>query len=85
MLTLTAHNSDRGIKMEILDHVGVFIAVVVLSALIYVCYGYAPRITKAIAPSTAHGILRVMAFILLCIGVQIAWNGVSMLLRTVLR
>ena len=85
MLTLTAHNSGRGIKMEILDHVGVFVAVVVLSVLVYVCYGYAPRITKAIAPSTAHGILRVMAFILLCIGVQIAWNGVSILLHGVIR
>ena len=85
MLTLTAQNSDRGIKVEILDHVGIFVAVVVLSALVYVCYGYAPRITKAIAPSTAHGILRVMAFILLCIGVQIAWNGVSVLLKGVIR
>lgn len=85
MLTLTAHNSEQGIKKEILDHVGVFVAVVVLSALVYVCYGYAPRITKAIAPSTAHGILRVMAFILLCIGAQIAWNGVSVLLKGVIR
>lgn len=85
MLTLTAHNSENGIKMEVLDHVGVFVAVVVLSALVYVCYAYAPRITKAIAPSTAHGILRVMAFILLCIGVQIAWNGLSVLLKGVLK
>jgi multiple antibiotic resistance protein len=29
-----------------------------------------------------HGILRVIAFILMCIGVQIAWNGVSMLAVT---
>jgi multiple antibiotic resistance protein len=85
VLTLTAHNSDRGIKMEIMDHVGVFVAVVVLSALVYACYAYAPRITKAIAPSTAHGILRVMAFILVCIGVQIAWNGLSVLLSGVLK
>jgi multiple antibiotic resistance protein len=26
-----------------------------------------------------HGILRVIAFILMCIGVQIAWNGIAML------
>ena len=84
-LTLTAHNSDRGIRMEVLDHIGVFVAVVVLSALVYVCYAYAPRITKAIPPSTAHGILRVVAFILLCIGVQIAWNGLSLLLGSVMK
>ncbi|HEX4068386.1 MAG TPA: MarC family protein [Acidobacteriaceae bacterium] len=83
MLTLTAHISERGLTKEVLGHVGVFLAVVVLSALVYVCYGYAPKITKAISPSTAHGILRVVAFILLCIGVQIAWNGLSVLLKSV--
>jgi multiple antibiotic resistance protein len=85
MLTLTAHSSDRGLTQTILAHLGIFLAVVVLSALVYVCYGYAPKITKAIAPSTAHGILRVMAFILLCIGVQIGWNGMSVLLGAVLK
>ena len=43
------------------------------------------RITKIIPPSTAHGILRVVAFILLCIGVQIAWNGLAVLVAAVLR
>ena len=83
MLTLTAHISEQGLTAEILGHVGIFLAVVVLSALVYVCYGYAPKITKMISPSTAHGILRVVAFILMCIGVQIAWNGLSVLLKSV--
>jgi NADP-dependent 3-hydroxy acid dehydrogenase YdfG len=55
---------------------------VVISVLCYLCYAYAPKITKVIPPSTAHGILRVVAFVLLCIGVQIAWNGLSALLAT---
>jgi len=59
--------------------------VIALSALVFVCYAYAPKITKSIPASTAHGILRVVAFILLCIGIQIAWNGLSMLLATVIR
>ena len=84
MLTLSAHASQGDITSKVLSHVGLFIAVVVLSALIYLCYAYAPRITRAIPPSTAHGILRVIAFILLCIGVQIAWNGLSRLLTDVL-
>ena len=85
LLTLTAHISDRVISKDMLAHVGVFLAVVVLSALVYVCYAYAPKITKVIQPSIAHGILRVVAFILLCIGVQIAWNGLAELLATVVR
>lgn len=83
MLTLSAHMAGGKLTENTLAHLGVFLAVVVLSALVYVCYAYAPRITKAIPPSTAHGILRVVAFILLCIGVQIAWNGLSVLLKAV--
>jgi len=30
-------------------------------------------------------IIRLSSFILLCIGVQILWNGLSALLRTVMR
>jgi len=63
----------------------VFLAVVVISVLCYFCYAYAPKITKAIPPSTAHGILRVIAFILFCIGIQIGWNGLSAPLTTIFK
>jgi multiple antibiotic resistance protein len=85
LLTLTAHISGRVISNDILAHIGVFLAVVVLSTMVYFCYAYAPKITKVISPSTAHGILRVVAFILLCIGVQIAWNGLAVLLAKIPR
>ena len=85
LLTLTAHISDRNLTQNVLGHVGVFLSVVVLSVLCYFCYAYAPKITKAIRPSTAHGILRVIAFVLFCIGTQIAWNGLSTLLGTIIK
>jgi multiple antibiotic resistance protein len=85
VLTLTAHSSDKALSRNVLAHLGIFLAVVVLSALVYFCYAYAPKITKVISPSTAHGILRVVAFILLCIGVQIAWNGLAQLLATIIK
>jgi len=85
LLTLTAHISYKALSINIQAHIGVFLAVVALSVLCYFCYAYAPKITRAIPPSTAHGILRVIAFILLCIGIQIAWNGLSALLVTVIK
>jgi multiple antibiotic resistance protein len=85
MLTLSAHMSGRTVRADVLSHLGVFLAVVVLSAGVYFCYAYAPKVTSKIAPSTAHGILRIVAFILFCIGVQIAWNGFAPLLRSVVR
>jgi multiple antibiotic resistance protein len=85
LLTVTAHISDKNLTHNILAHLAVFLAIVVLSALCFFCYAYAPRITKAIPPSTSHGILRVIAFILLCIGIQIAWNGLSALIATIVK
>jgi multiple antibiotic resistance protein len=83
VLTLSAHMSGKSVTDDVLSHAGTFLAIVVLSILVYYCYAYAPKITSKISPATAHGILRVVAFILLCIGVQIAWNGLSDLLKTI--
>ena len=82
MLTLSAHASRTGVLANILAHVGIAIAVVALSVSVYVCYTYAPKITQKVAPQTAQGILRVIAFVLMCIGVQIAVNGLQAMMAT---
>jgi multiple antibiotic resistance protein len=84
MLTLSVHATHPTVSETIIAHLGLFLSAIVLSGGIYFCYAYAPKIASAISPSTAHGILRVIAFILLCIGVQIAWNGLSSLLEPLL-
>jgi multiple antibiotic resistance protein len=84
MLTLSVHATHPTVSQTILAHLGLFLSAMALSGGIYFCYAYAPKITSTISPSTAHGILRVIAFILLCIGVQIAWNGLSGLLTPLL-
>jgi multiple antibiotic resistance protein len=85
MLTLAAHSPQRPISDNLLAHAGLLIAILVLCLSVYFCYAYAPTIAQRISPSTAHGILRVIAFILLCIGVQIAWNGLVPLLASIVR
>lgn len=84
-LTLSAHASSNGVLNNVMAHLGIFLAIVALSVTVFLCYGYAPKITSKVSPQTAHGILRVIAFVLLCIGVQITWNGVEALLKTVLK
>jgi multiple antibiotic resistance protein len=84
MLTLTVHAKHPAVPETVLAYVGLFIATVALSGTIYLCYAYAPRISRSISPATIHGVLRVIAFILFCIGVQIAWNGVDGLLKPLL-
>lgn len=80
MLTLTAQATQDTITHTLIAHAGIILACVATSILVFLFYANAPRITKAVAPSTAHGILRVIAFFLFCIGVQITWTGLSALL-----
>lgn len=78
-LTLSAHAS-KGTFVDILfAHLGVLTGMALMCFAVFIFYAYAPVITAKISPSTAHGILRVIAFILFCIGVQIAWNGFTAL------
>ncbi len=85
MLTLSAHASVKGALPNGLAHIGIVLAIVALSVLVFLSYRYAPKITERMSPQTAHGILRVVAFVLLCIGVQITWNGVEAMLMMVLK
>lgn len=84
MITLSAHVSAKNLSTSAEAHAGIVLAAAVLSASVYLCYGYAPRLIKAVSASTVHGILRVIAFVLMCIGVQITWNGIALLGRTLL-
>jgi multiple antibiotic resistance protein len=83
-LTLSAQATQSTITGTLIAHAGIMLAALATSALVFICYANAPRITRAVAPTTAQGILRVIAFFLLCIGVQITWNGLSALATTFL-
>jgi multiple antibiotic resistance protein len=81
-LTLSAHASKGTVLTTVLAHLGVLAGVAVMCLAVFVFYAYAPAITARVSAATAHGILRVIAFILFCIGVQIAWNGLSGLVQS---
>jgi multiple antibiotic resistance protein len=57
-------------------------AVVVVAIAIFVCYRYADRILRRLGHTGTVVVTRLSAFILLCIGVQILWNGVAALLAS---
>ena len=48
---------------------------------IYLCYRFAERLAKLLGPTAMNVIVRLASFILLCIGVQILWNGIHELLN----
>ena len=85
MLTLSAHASVKTLRDNVLSHAGILVAVIALSLIVYLSYAYAPKIIQRISPQTAHGLLRIIAFVLLCIGVQISWNGIHSLIRIAMK
>jgi multiple antibiotic resistance protein len=84
MVTLSAHASAKSVVFDVTAHAGIAVAVAVLSVGVYICYRYAQTITRHVKAQTVQGILRVIAFVLMCIGVQIAWNGAEVLLKSLL-
>jgi len=76
-LTLSAHASRNELVNNVLAHLGIALAIVGLGLTVLLSYAYAPKITQKIAPQTVQGIFRVVGFVLLCIGVQIAWKGLE--------
>ena len=59
---------------------GMTAATVALACVIWIAYASSDRISRLMGPRGSRTVTRLSAFLLLCIGVQIAWNGVSALL-----
>jgi multiple antibiotic resistance protein len=56
-----------------------FAGVVAISATIYVCFRFAEGTVGALGESGTNVVVRLSAFILFCIGIEIIWNGYSAL------
>lgn len=56
----------------------------IIALTIFLCYGFSDRLARAIGATGMSVIMRLSSFLLVCIGVQILWNGAKALLETVL-
>ena len=63
---------------------GMLLGAALIAASIYLSYRFAERIGRTLGDSAMNVLIRLSSFILVCIGVQILWNGLSALLRTVI-
>jgi multiple antibiotic resistance protein len=58
---------------------GAVAGLIAIATTIYFCYRFADRIVSALGASGTNVFIRLSAFIMLCIGIQIVWNGYSAL------
>jgi multiple antibiotic resistance protein len=80
-ITLGANHSG-GMRSLLVNGAGELIGVTLIAATILLCYRYADRMLRILGAAGTSVLVRLSAFILLCIGVQILWNGVSALAAT---
>ena len=75
-------NHPESVRSLLISASATLIGVTLVAATVFVAYRYAERLSRMIGETGMSVLLRLSAFILLCIGVQIVWNGASALLRT---
>lgn len=61
------------------------LAALAIAVTIYFCFAFADRLQRVLGPGGTDIAVRLSAFILFCIGVQITWTGISDLVATLPR
>jgi multiple antibiotic resistance protein len=75
-------NHAQGVRSVLQNGASQLIGVTLIAVTILVCYAYADRGLRALGATGTSVLVRLSAFILLCIGVQIFWNGASALIAS---
>lgn len=81
-ITLGA-NAPQHQEFRFLTLLAALIGTVLIALTVFLCYGFADRLARALGAAAMNVILRLSSFLLVCIGVQILWNGASALLLSV--
>jgi multiple antibiotic resistance protein len=81
-ITLGANSTHRyGVHFWLV--LSAVLATLLIGVSVYLCYGFADRLARALGETAMNVIVRLSSFLLVCIGVQIMWNGIYSLLSTV--
>ncbi len=81
-ITLGA-NAPQHQGFHLLSILTAVVGSVLLAVSIYLCYGFADRLGRVLGRTGMTVIMQLASFLLVCIGVQILWNGASALLASI--
>jgi len=81
-ITLGANADHRG-ALHPLTILTALIALLLIAVSILLCYAFADRLALILGATGMTVITQLSSFFLVCIGVQIAWNGIKALLESV--
>jgi multiple antibiotic resistance protein len=75
-------NAARSHALHALTILAALLGCVLIGLSIFLCYGFADRLARFLGATAMTVILQLSSFLLVCIGVQIAWNGIKALLES---
>ena len=81
-LTLSAEAAKDKNELWAEAYIGAGIAMLLIALIIALTYGYSDRLVERLSPNLRKVIMRLLNFILLCIGGQITINGIRSVLMT---
>jgi multiple antibiotic resistance protein len=83
-VSLGTSRTPEGSDLGLLGFVAqLLLATTLVCAIIYLLYRYASRLSRLIGGNGTAIVMRLSAFLLFCIGIQVFWTGASELLRSV--
>ena len=81
-ITLGSKKPATGFRLAdvALHAVGALTGVIAIAASIYIAYRFSGNIARLLGATGLEVVVRLSAFILMCIGIEIVWNGYSTLI-----
>jgi multiple antibiotic resistance protein len=76
-VTLGSNLHEESHLQLIVGALAALLGVLLIGATIYICYAYADRLERLLGPNGTSIVIRLSAFILVCIGIQIMFNGLE--------
>lgn len=84
-ITVGVSLHDQKLTLSLARMGGGVLALFVIGIVLYLALKYAQRLLRPLGDAGSVIFLRLSAFILLCLGVQIVWDGLEELLRSVIQ
>ncbi|MEO8752882.1 MAG: MarC family protein [Casimicrobiaceae bacterium] len=72
-------NFPSTVQPFLMDATSAVIGAFIVCTMTWIAFSFAERVTRKLGPGGLAVVIRLSAFILLCIGVQIMWNGIDTL------
>lgn len=80
-LTISAESISRAPGNDVLQFAGAIVSILLIAATIYICFSSADMLMSRLTEHIRRVVMKLLSFILLCIGGQITFNGLEASLK----